>query len=268
MTGAIIVIFGVVVLFLVIVAAYLFSSSPAPTPAPQDGKAPAPQDGNVLTITEKGASTTETYRMREGYMIIPDVGHCHNSPKPPGWCREMGYSKDEGMAFIYDVQLGPRPENNLPCDGETLCEDKPNTCPGGGYDCAFTEKYDSEGTLISISNKNGEELLEKMADDAWAGKWENWNFAQTIKKDIEYKGGKLIFTKDIHGPDVPGGEIKAGDELTLKLATSMGVPTIYFIALLLLMSESGEPKPDKIVLAVKGARDSFRLRIKGTEGNQ
>jgi hypothetical protein len=83
MTGAIIVIFGVVVLFLVIVAAYLFSSSPAPAPAPQDGKAPAPQDGNVLTITEKGASTTETYRMREGYMIIPDVRQL--SPRQTGW---------------------------------------------------------------------------------------------------------------------------------------------------------------------------------------
>jgi hypothetical protein len=264
MTGAIIVIFGVVVLFLVIVAAYLFSSSPAPAPAPGPAPAPAPQDGNVLTITEKGASTTETYRMREGYMIIPDVTQCHVD-EPASWCREMGYSKDNGLAFIYDEQLGPRPENNLPCDGETLCENKPNTCPGGGYDCAFTEKYDSEGTLISISNKNGEELLEKMADDAWAGKWENWNFAQMIKKDVEYKGGKIIFTKDNHGP---GGEIKAGDELTIKLATTMGVPTMYFIALLLFMYEAGEPKPDKIVLAVKGARHGFRLRLKGTEGKQ
>jgi len=265
MSGAIIVIFGVFVLFLVIVAAYLFSSgSPSSVPSLAPAPAPAPQDGNVLTITENGASTTETYRMREGYMIIPDVTQCHDG-EPADWCSEMRYSTDDGMAFIYDEQLGPEPENHLPCDGETLCESKPNTCPGGGYDCAFTEKYDSDGTLISISNKNGEELLEKMADDAWAGKWENWNFAQTIKKDVGYKDGKIIFTKDTHGFH---GEIKAGDELTLEFATSMGVPTMYFIALLLLMSEAGEPKPDKIVLAVKGARDGFRLRIKGTEGNQ
>ena len=257
-----IIILVVVVLCLVGVAVAVFSSGSSTDSTSALASAPAPKDGNVLTITENGASKTETYRMREGYMIIPDVRGCHVA-EPAGWCSEMGYSKDEGMAFIYDEQLGPSPPNNLPCEeGAEMCEDKPNTCPGGGYDCAFTEKYNSEGTLISISNKKGEELLDKMADDAWAGKWKNWQFARGMKRDLDYKGGKIILKKD--GP----GGAKAGNELTLKLATTMGVPIMYFIALLLFMYEAGEPRPDKIVLAAKGARHGFRMRIKGTEGNK
>jgi len=182
-------------------------------------------------------------------MIIPNVLQCYEDPKPD-WCSSMNYKSENGLAFIYDEALGTSP----PPYDEEADTPTPTQCPGGGYDCTFIERYDSEGTLVSISNKDGEEMLEKMADDAWAGKWADWDYANVIKRDVEYKGGKMFFTKDTSEGLI---STKTGDEFTLKLASMVGISSVYFIALLLFMYEAGESKPDSIVLNVKGAKAGF-----------
>ena len=249
----------VVVVVVVVIAIVIFTSKgdSSSEKSGKSGKSPSSSGKRVLRITGDGAKI-ENYRMRggrENYMIIADVNDCHKSENVSKWCEDMNYQKSYGMAFIYDERLGPNPDPFASCSGDGECERKPNTCPDGGYMCAFTERYNDEGSLIGITNAAGEELLDKMATDAWAGKWKDWTFAQTIKKDVEYKNGKLYLKSD--GPN----DIKSGDELTLELATSMGVPVMYFIALLIFMSESGDPKPDQIVLDVKGARQSFMDRM-------
>jgi hypothetical protein len=189
-------------------------------------------------------------------MIIPDVKSCIQEENRPQWCEDMNYESTYGMAFIYDEQLGPDVAQDAPCSGELECERIPNTCPGGGYACTFFERYNDDGDLISITNAAKENMLDKMAADAWAGKWKNWEFAQRFKKDIEYKDGKMLFKED-----VPKFKIKAGDELTLNVAVTIGVPVMYFLALFLFMFEAGESKPDSIVLNVKGARAGFDKRV-------
>lgn len=250
-----------VVVIVVVIAIVIFTSK-GDSSSEKSGKSPSSPSSSgkrVLRITGDGAKT-ENYRMRggrENYMIIANVNDCHKSEDVPKWCEDMNYQKSYGMAYIYDEQLGPNPPNNLPCSGDGVCEDKPNTCPGGGYACTFFERYNDNGDLVAITNAAGENMLDKMATDAWAGKWKEWSFATMMKDGIEYRDGKMFFTKD-----EPSGDLKAGDELNLKLALTMGVPTMYFIALLIFMSESGEAKPDEIVLDVKGARQSFMDRMK------
>lgn len=251
---------AVIVVFVICAALGIYLTLPTKTSTSTSTSATQKATkGNVLTITEDGATTTsEGYMMRENYMVVPPVDHCHLD-SPPEWCSQAGYDKSmNGLAIIYDTELGAKVEQRKPCDGETVCEDLPTECPGGGYDCTFIEQYDSEGTLIGMMNKSGEELLEKMADDAWAGKWnlDTWEFGAMLKREIKYEDGKLIFKKSIDDPPMKGG-----DELTLKVANEMGVPIVYFIALISMMQEAGEPKPDKIVLNVRGAQQMFNKRI-------
>uniref|UniRef100_A0A6C0JVT5 Uncharacterized protein n=1 Tax=viral metagenome TaxID=1070528 RepID=A0A6C0JVT5_9ZZZZ len=212
-----------------------------------------------LIITENGSTKTENYRIRgrEGYMINHDVRKCHQS-EPEGWCSEIGYAVEtNGMAFIYDKRLGPNPQNTVSvCNEDGLCTETPQKCPGeDGYDCTYIEKYNEEGTLISISNKKGEELLDKMAVDCWAGEWEGWTVLNDNVGKFEYRDGKILFKEDI-----PSREIKAGDELTLSIAVTHFSPTLYFVMLFTLMKRAGEPKPQTIQLAVRGAKEGFRRK--------
>ena len=256
----------VIVIIIVIVVIVKFSKSS------KSSKSSSDSNGNgktVLRITGEGTNT-ESYRMpigrREHYLIIPNVTECLQEENKPQWCEDMNYQSTYGMAYIYDEQLGPNVKQDVPCSGEEVCERIPNTCPGGGYACTFFERYNDDGDLIAITNGAGENMLDKMAADAWAGKWEEWDMVKKFKKDVEYEDGKMLFTKDI-----PSIDIKAGDELTLNIALKMGVPTMYFIALLVLMSDAGEAKPDEIVLDVKGARESFKRRVsdsRPTEGKK
>jgi hypothetical protein len=221
------------------------------------GPAPAPNDGNVLTITENGTAKTNTstegYRMRrERYLIMPKVQMCHQTDNVPGWCSSIEYNKEKnGIPFFYDLEYEADNQSfDRVCEGEMCSETV--ACKDGGFDCVFTEKFNDEGTLYSISNKAGEELLDMMADDAWSGKWDNWGFIDRLKREVKYSDGKLYART---GEDT---EV----ELTLKMALEEGGnASVYFIALLAFMHENGEPKPDRIVLAVKGAKDAFQTRV-------
>lgn len=200
--------------------------------------------GSTLTITEDGASVKENYRImptRERYIQTPYVESCHKN-EPREYCE--GYDKNDGLAFVYDLSLS------------TMTTPQPYTeCPGGGHDCWYTEKYDNEGTLVGVTNKQGESLLDKMSDDIWSGKIDmNHPMFRDISDTFEVKDGVLV-TKKTFG--VGEQTVQAGVALKPK-DIERGAGSLYFMILLIAMKKAGMEKPGKIVLKVRGARDRFR----------
>lgn len=204
--------------------------------------------GDVLVITEDGASrqggggsssTTETY------LILGDPKECRGE-KRAEWCDKVSYDQTtDGLTYFYDLGFDPNVQGFR----------NKAACPDGGFECAYVEKFDASGALVEIVNEKGEQFLDKMADDVWAGKLDDWHFKDKIVKDIEYANGKMTFNKAVQEG------VKKGDELSLKWANSYGVATMYFIALLTSMKLAGEKKPAKIVLNVKGAKEAFEKRV-------
>jgi hypothetical protein len=200
---------------------------------------PAAGSPGELIITEDGASMTEGYRImprREKYVQFPNVSSC-GTEGPKDYCSAYDVSDTSGFAFVYDLSLK---------DSESP---KYFECPGGGHDCWYIEKYDDEGTLIGVDNKNGESMLDRIADDIWGDKWdmENHPMVQEVKGGMEFKNGTLIATKKLQST------INAGDVITpIDFPTSL-----YFTALLIAMKLAGVEKPSKITLKIRNARDLF-----------
>ena len=200
-----------------------------------------------LVITEDGASLTENYRImpkREKYIQMPRVADCQKGAKSE-MCN--AYDKNDGFAFVYDLSLAdagsPRYES----------------CPGGGHDCWYTEKYDEEGTLIAVTDKNGVSMIDKIADDIWSDKWSmEHRLVSEMSGSVEFKDGTLKAKRLLH----LGGDqkLEAGEVVKpTHLPASM-----YFIALFTAMKNAGEEKPAKITLKVKGAKDYFNKFVEGS----
>ena len=200
-----------------------------------------------LVITEDGASLTENYRImpkREKYIQMPRVADCQKGAKSE-MCN--AYDKNDGFAFVYDLSLAdagsPRYES----------------CPGGGHDCWYTEKYDEEGTLIAVTDKNGVSMIDKIADDIWSDKWSmEHRLVSEMSGSVEFKDGTLKAKRLLH----LGGDqkLEAGEVVKpTHLPASM-----YFIALFTAMKNTGEEKPSKITLKVKGAKDFFKKFVEGS----
>jgi len=229
--------------------------------APKSKQTSTSSEDDILMITEDGASRqgggasgTETY------MIVGDPKECRRQDNKPAYCEGVGYdSETNGLTFFYDLGFDANsPQFEEECNGQ-LCTQK-KACPGGGFDCAYTEKFDAEGSLVAIVNKNGDSLLDTIANDVWADKLgEDWRLTKEASSSLRYEDGKMFFTKS-------SGMAKAGDEFTLKLANSIGAASMYFIALLVKMKQAGESKPAKIVLDVAGAREALEKRIERESG--
>ncbi len=192
----------------------------------------------TLTITEDGAFVTGNYKMREQYIQAPSVKECHGE-NPPPWCGEYDKS-NEGFAFVYDLSLGDI-KNPLYTE-----------CPAGGHACWYTEKYDSEGTLTAITDKDGVSLLDKIADDIWDDKLDSESpLIADISSGVEMKDGSMVAKKNL---EMGGGmAVKVGE----KLKPTDLPATIYFVALFVAMKTAGMKKPGKIVLNVANAKDTF-----------
>ena len=223
---------------------------------------------NTLTITKDGASTsstTESQSGREGYMKMPrSIKPCHTGESDDitgtAWCDSIGYDKDKhGMAYFYDSGFGPNArmfEEECVTIGEGVgalqkCKEVV-ACADGGFDCAFTEEFDADGALIGITNSEGLQLLDVMANDAWDGKWDDWSsLNDEIMRLAEWKDGKLVL---INSNNLG----TAGTEWTLLNAIKSDIPpTLYFLALLASMKIANEEKPDEIILQVEGAKEVF-----------
>ena len=192
-----------------------------------------------LVITEDGASMTEGYRImprREKYVQFPQVTSC-GTERPKDYCSGYDVNDTNGFAFVYDLSL------------KDSTSPKYFECPGGGHDCWYIEKYDDEGTLVGVYNKNGESMLDRITDDIWGDKWdmENHPMVQEIKGGMEFKDGTLIAKKRLN-PKVDVGDV----------ITPLDFPTsVYFTALLIAMKLAGVEKPSKITLKIRNARDMF-----------
>ena len=223
--------------------------------------------GKTLTITKDGAtlttgSTFDFGLTGEGYMKMPrSIRPCHTGEPhditDTEWCDKIGYDKDKhGMTYFYDLGFEGtkdiRFKEECVVKGDLQKCKEVVACSGDGFGCAFTEEFDANGALIGITNSEGLQLLDVMANDAWDGKWEDWDVLnKEIKKLLEWKDGKLVLTRDFRLGT-------AGTELTLPMAIQGGMPpTLYFIALLGSMKIANEKKPGEIKLQVDGAKDVF-----------
>lgn len=205
------------------------------------------QDGqSELTITENGTTLTEGYRIMpksEAYIQMPEVYSCGRDNEK-SYCPSYEGTITNGFAYVYDLSL-----SDITTPGYT-------ECPGGGHDCWFIEKYDSEGTMIGVVNKNGESLLDKLTDDIWDDKLDmNSLMVSDLLSKMEFKNGKLV-TKDTL--NMTGNiTFAVGDEF--KISDSP-LPSLYFLILLLAMKAAGVEKPGTITLNVKNAKEKFDAR--------
>jgi len=129
-------------------------------------------DGPILRITIDGYEIIERKKpKKEEYLRAPDMNKCYDgSENKPKYCEQ--HSPKDGYAIVYDVSIGPSFSREY------------MTCPGGGHDCWYIEKLDENGTMIDIVDRDGNKLLEKMADDVWSGKWDSKWIAELTRRDL------------------------------------------------------------------------------------
>jgi len=235
-SGGVLLVMMMMCMFVIVLAVvgYFVYNNKEKKPSPDEGGSPG-----ELVITEDGASMTEGYRImprREKYVQFPNVSSC-GTEGPKDYCSAYDVSDTSGFAFVYDLSL------------KDATSPEYFECPGGGHDCWYIEKYDDEGTMIGVDNKNGESMLDKIADDIWGDKWdmENHPMVQEVKRGMEFKNGTLIAKNRLNS------NINVGDAITpIDFPTSL-----YFTALLIAMKLAGVEKPSKITLKIRNARDLF-----------
>lgn len=198
--------------------------------------------GDELIITEEGTETSAKSN-KENYIQMPEVQKCAeaNKGKKPEFCTDYKLKEDTGFAYVYDLSLGnssgPRYEE----------------CVSGGHDCWYVEKYDEDGTMVGVVDKNGVSLLDKIAGDVWNDKWDkDAGIVKEFSKLGKFEDGKLISKEKFrsrNGSDINVGDVlKPGDAPTTSL---------YFTLLLLSMKSAGVKKPSKITLKIKGSKKKF-----------
>jgi len=108
--------------------------------------------------------------------------------------------------------------------------------------------------MIDVVNKNGESMLNKIADDVWNDKWdmENTRLAREAGKIFEFKDGKLVAKKKWGGG--PGGPaFEVGDVIKPTDFPS----SMYFVGLFIAMKMANVEKPNKITVNIKNAKVVF-----------
>lgn len=132
-------------------------------------------DGPILRITASGYEIIEKKKpeaKKEEYLRAPDMNKCYDdSENKPKYCEK--HSPKDGYAIVYDLSLGPSFSREY------------MTCPGGGHDCWYVEKLDENGAIVDIVDREGNKLLEKMADDVWGDKWDDAWLTELTKRDME-----------------------------------------------------------------------------------
>ena len=209
-------------------------------------ESPATGSPGELIITGEGATMSKT----EKYIEMPDLSRCYReSGEMEEYCSAYDKNENNGFAFVYDLTIG---------DSRGY-----NSCPGGGHDCWYIEKYDNEGTMIDVVNKDGKSMLNAIADDVWNDKWdmENVRLVKEASKIFEFKDGKLVAKKKFGGG---GTKFEVGDIIKPTDFPS----SIYFVGLFIAMKLANAEKPTKITVNIKNAKALFDKMKIGRRGDE
>ena len=206
---------------------------------------PATGSPGELIITGEGATMSKT----EKYIEMPDLSRCYReSGEMEEYCSAYDKNENNGFAFVYDLTVG---------DSRGY-----NSCPGGGHECWYIEKYDNEGTMIDVVNKDGKSMLNAIADDVWNDKWdmENVRLVQQASEIFEFKDGKLVAKKKF---GAGGTKFEVGDIIKPTDFPS----SLYFIGLFIAMKLANAEKPTKITVNIKNAKALFDKMKIGRRGD-
>ena len=211
---------------------------------------PATGSPGELIITGEGATMTNGTSNIEKYIEMPDLSRCYReSGEMEEYCSAYDKNENNGFAFVYDLTVG---------DSRGY-----NSCPGGGHECWYIEKYDNEGTMIDVVNKDGKSMLNAIADDVWNDKWdmENVRLVQQASEIFEFKDGKLVAKKK--GGGGGGTKFEVGDIIKPTDFPS----SLYFIGLFIAMKLANAEKPTKITVNIKNAKALFDKMKIGRRGD-
>lgn len=231
-----------VVLILIGVGGYYFFTK---------GKAEPGEPGEPETIVigggEKQTSGTENY------LSMPDTA-------------EVPVSVSEYTVIAYD------PESTS-IDTASSWEEN-EECPGGGYDCLYIERVNENGRVTAITDKDGNDFLQKFTDDLYNGKLK-WideaiqdpaNFARMTQRYKLSDDNQLMFKPDDKWVRVEPG---ANKEYQLKdggvLKQDMNI-TRYLILLMVMYKASGKPKPNVVIDSPAVKRQVFGLSVMPSYG--
>lgn len=183
---------------------------------------------------ESGESETIVIGGTENYMSMPDT-------------TEVPASVSEYTVIAYD------PESTS-LDTASSWEEK-EECPGGGYDCLYIERVNENGRVTAITDKDGNDFLQKFSDDLYNGKlkWideaiqDPTNFARMTQRYKLSDDNQLMFKVDDKWVRVEPGankeyQLKDGGMLTQDMTV-----TKYLINLMVLYKASGKPKPNIVI---------------------
>lgn len=123
-------------------------------------------------------------------------------------------------------------------------------CPGGGHDCLYIERVEN-GRVTAITDKDGNDFLQKFVDDLYAGKldkldkmiaedYENMKKTKKLSEDnkLMAKLGDNWVTID------PGEKYEFEDKTGGPKHTFGPMPISQYLAMLMVMYKAeGKPKP-------------------------
>ena len=163
----------------------------------------------------------------EGYISMPDVA-------------EVPTSVSEYTVIAYD------PDSASLNSASSWEENK--ECPGGGHDCLYIERVEN-GRVTAITDKDGNDFLQKFVDDLYAGKlskiddmiendYENMKKTKKLSEDNKLMGK---FNDKWIKLD-PGTTYEFDDGNGGKQEINM--PISQYLAILMVMYKAeGKPKP-------------------------
>ena len=190
--------------------------------------------GDTIVITDEGSKI-------EKYIEFP-MGRCNGGENDPEYCDTMDENTE--VSYVYDPVGGSVNDSGAL---QTTYDPVTRVCSDGTSDCVFTEKFDEERKLISITNDKGEDFIQKFIDDVWSDKLEmnkvvsDFNGGETTVKDqfknmIEFNRdtGEMFFNRDGMRVKIIPGNMQFESQLSGKqdikeLRVSVGMMIMYII---------------------------------------
>lgn len=163
----------------------------------------------------------------EGYISMPDT-------------KEVPTSVSEYTVIAYE------PDSTSMNTASSWEENK--ECPGGGHDCLYIERVEN-GRVTSITDKDGNDFLQKFVDDLYSGKldkidkmiaddYENMKKTRKLSED-----NKLMAKVGDNWVKIDPGtkyefDLEGGGKQEINMPISQ-----YLVILMVLYKAEGKPKP-------------------------